>query len=155
MWSHLPSSNSLEVERQNWLKTAHREEERRVFPMTVSSHALLLLVDIEYGFRAGAWVSVIVLSQACIEATFRQLDSNNYTSPSIDFLGNDEELNWLRTLRNEVLHSKEPGSISKLWKLPSDDIPACHAALEPDAKRAVQLAFREIYKMAKWPKSKS
>lgn len=116
--------------------------------MTVSSHALLLLADIEYAFRAGAWLSVIVLSYASIEATFRQLVYENHTSASIDLLGSDEDLNWLRTLRNEVLHSKEPGTESKLWKLTSDDIPACLAALEPEAKRAIRLAFRVIYAKA-------
>lgn len=113
--------------------------------MTISSHALLVLVDIEYAFRAGAWLSVIVLSQACIEATLRQVAEKGHTSPAVDFMGEDANLIGLRTLRNEILHSKEVGSESKLWKLAPNDIPACQAALEPEAKRAIKLAFHVIY----------
>lgn len=146
MWSHIPSSHEHEAERQRWLSNTHREEAHHTFPMTVSSHALLMLVDIEFAFRTGAWVSVIVLSFSCIEATLRQLKTDDYSSNAFELLGDDKDLDWLRTIRNEILHSGEPRSVSKLWKLPSsDDIPACQASLEPEAKRAVRLAFRVIY----------
>lgn len=91
-------------------------------------------------------MSVIVLSFSCIEATLRQLKTDDYSSNAFELLGDDKDLDWLRTIRNEILHSGEPRSVSKLWKLPSsDDIPACQASLEPEAKRAVRLAFRVIY----------
>lgn len=117
--------------------------------MNFSSHSLLLLVDIEYAFRSGAWLSVIVLSFACIEATKRQIATNDHTSKATDLVDDDADVKWLRTLRNEVLHSKEPGTEAMIWKGTPDNIPACQAALEPEAKRAVQLAFRVIYENAR------
>jgi hypothetical protein len=145
MWSHIPSSQEHEAERQRWLSNTYREEEHRTFPMTVSSHALLMLVDIEFAFRAGAWLSVIVLSFASVEATLRQVKTVDHSSPAIELAGNDPDLTWLRTIRNEILHSKEPGTTSLMWKLPSDEIPACQASLEAEAKRAVRLAFKVIF----------
>ena len=76
MWSHIPSSQENGVERQRWLSNTHREEAHQTYPMTVSSHALLILVDIEFAFRA-AWLSVIVLSFSCVEATLRQLKADD------------------------------------------------------------------------------
>lgn len=74
------------------------------------------------------------------------MSTEDYSSKSFELLGDDKDLDWLRTIRNEILHSGEPGSVSKLWKLPSsDDIPAFQASLEAEAKRAVRLAFKVIY----------
>jgi hypothetical protein len=88
---------------------------------------------------------VIVLSFSCVEDTFRQLKADDYSSNAFELLGDDKDLDWLRTIRNEILHSKKPGTVSLIWKLPSDDIPACQASLEAEAKRAVRLAFKVIY----------
>ena len=113
--------------------------------MKLSSHSLLLLIDIERAFCAGAWLSVIALSQASIEATLRQVVNEDYESSAAKLFGNDAELHWLRDLRNEVLHASEPGTPSKLWKRSSDNIPDCHSALEPEAQRAVVVAYRAMY----------
>jgi hypothetical protein len=113
--------------------------------MKLSSHSLLLLIDIERAFCAGAWLSAIVLSQASIEATIRQVVKEDYESGAARLFGNDPELRWLRELRNEVLHSGEPGTPSKIWMRSSDNIPECHAALEPEARRAVVVAYRAMY----------
>jgi hypothetical protein len=145
MWSHIPSSRPQEAERQRWLSNTFKEEERRVFPMTVSSHALLLLVDIEHAFRAGAWASVIVLSFACVEVTLRQVDGQGHSAAASDLVDSDDDLKWLRTIRNEIMHSKVTGKESLIWKLPADDIPACQAVLEAEAKRAVRLAYKVVF----------
>lgn len=116
--------------------------------MTASSPALLLLVGIELAFRAGAWVSLIVLSFACVEATLRQVDSQGHSATASDMVDSDDDLKWLRTIRNEIMHSKEPGSTSLIWKLPADDIPAFQARLKAEAKRAVRLAFRVLLPIA-------
>jgi hypothetical protein len=111
----------------------------------LSSHSLLLLIDIELAFCAGAWLAVLVLSQASVEATLRQILTDDYDSSAATLFGKVAELHWLRGLRNEILHVAEPGTPSQIWKLPSDDLPSCHAALEPEAKRAVTLAYRALY----------
>lgn len=111
----------------------------------MSSHSLLLLIDIERAFCAGAWLAVLVLSQASVEATLRQTLTDDYESNAATLFGNVADLHWLRELRNEILHAAEPGTPSKLWKLASDELPACHAELETEAKRAVTLAYRAMY----------
>jgi hypothetical protein len=106
---------------------------------------LLLQIDIERAFCAGAWLSVIVLSHASVEAMLRQILLNDYKSTSAELSGSIDDLHWLRLLRNEVLHAAEPGTPSQLWKRSSDNIPNCHDALEPEARRAVEIAYKALY----------
>jgi hypothetical protein len=115
---------------------------------TFSSHSLLLLIDIELAFCAGAWFAVIVLSHASVEATLRQIEQNDFSSTAAKLFGLDPELKWLRVLRNEVLHAAEPGSPSQLWKDRPEDLIRCHSLLEPEAKRAVALAYKAVYDAA-------
>ena len=145
MWTHLPSPHEHEVARRLWLKNTHSHVRKHYMAMTLSSHSLLLLVDIERSFCAGAWLSVVVLSQASIEATLRQVVKDDYASNAARLFGNERDLHWLRELRNEILHAGEPGTPSKLWKKSSENIPECHHALEPEAQRAVTLAYKAMY----------
>jgi hypothetical protein len=145
MWSSLPSQAPFRDERQRWLDCAHSAVRGEYVSITLSSHSLLVLIDIERAFCAGAWLSVVVLSQASIEATLRQVLTNDYAANAAELFGRVEELHWLRALRNEILHAAEPGTPSQLWKLSSDDLPKCHDALESEAKRAVSLAYRALY----------
>jgi hypothetical protein len=148
MWSSLPSPQPHETERRRWLSEAHLNARKSHPVQRFSSHSLLLLIDIELAFCAGAWLSVIVLSQASIEATLRQIATDDYSSNAAVLFGRDPELHWLRGIRNEVLHAAEPGSRSQLWKLPPENLVHCHAELEPEAKRAVALAYRAVYAAA-------
>ena len=60
--------------RRLWLSQARtRYRGSRNAPFYLSTHGLLLQVDLERAFVVGAWASVIVLAQAVIEATLRQL----------------------------------------------------------------------------------
>ena len=111
----------------------------------ISSHALLLEVDLRLAFCAGAWLSVIVLACAAVEAQHRQVSSNDYASPARDLFAGRPELQWLRSLRNELVHAGEPGTKSRLWRVGGGDIGANQRALEDDAIRAVEAMFKEIY----------
>jgi hypothetical protein len=148
MWSSLPSPQPYEAERRRWLSEAHSRARRQYPVQRFSSHSLLLLIDIELAFSAGAWLSVVVLSHASVEATLRQIATDDYSSSAAALFGQDPELHWLRGLRNEVLHAAEPGSSSNIWKLPSDNLVHCHTALEPEAKRAVSMAYKAVYAAA-------
>jgi hypothetical protein len=145
MWLSLPSQAPYEAERRAWLRQAHEAACKQYSELKISSHALLLLIDIERSFCAGAWLSVVVLSQACVEGSIRQVVEEDYSSPASKVFGTDAELTWLRELRNEIIHASKPGTPSKLWKEPPNDLTVCHAALEPEAKRAVKLAYRSAY----------
>jgi hypothetical protein len=111
----------------------------------ISSHALLLEVDLRRAYVAGAWISVIILSCAAVEAHVRQVKANDYASPANQLFANDDDLQWLREMRNEIAHAGEPGSRSKLWKVAGADFRANQEALEPEATRAVEIMFRAIY----------
>ncbi len=88
---------------------------------------------------------MIVLAAAAIEAQFRQVYKDDYESKTFALYGLNEDLRWLRELRNEILHASKPGTKSSLWKHSARDLPACQAALEPEARRAVLIMFRSVY----------
>jgi hypothetical protein len=121
----------------------------------ISSHALLLEVDLRLAYCAGAWLSVIVLACAAIEAQERQVTAKDYSSPARDLFANNDELHWLRMLRNELVHAGEPGSVSRLWQVAGGDIGANQRALESDATRAVEVMFQAIYGQARHKGSKA
>ena len=111
----------------------------------ISSHALLLEIDLRLAYCAGAWLSVIVLACAAVEAQARQVTANDYSSAARDLFADSPDLQWLRTLRNELVHAGEPGTPSQLWKVGGVDIGANQRALETEATRAVEVMFRAIY----------
>jgi hypothetical protein len=136
---------SLRAERDRWFSLAFTEAGRKHRDHSYSTSALLYEIDIRAAFRGGAWLSVIVLAAAAIEAQFRHVYTNDYDSKAIVLYGENEELNWLRELRNEILHVSKPGTKSSLWKHAPNDLQACQNALEPEAKRAISIMFRTIY----------
>jgi hypothetical protein len=144
MPEYLGANESLVAERDRWFSSAFTASHPKHYE-PVSTIALLLEVDIRAAFCAGAWLSVIVLAAAAIEAQFRQVYTENYDSKTFDLYGLNEDLRWLRELRNEILHASKPGSKSSLWKRPARDLRACQAALEPEARRAVSIMFRSVY----------
>ena len=147
MESGLPSTN-LAHERMSWLHRVIDQERKSYRAMTLSTQGLLLLYDIEKAFCAGAWLSVIVLAYAVVDATLRDVATGDYKSKAADLYGSNSDLEWLRNIRNQIVHVSPPGTPSALWKLPPNNLPACQEALEPEAKRAVALAYRQIYAQA-------
>lgn len=111
----------------------------------LSSHALLLEIDIGHAFCAGAWISTIVLACAAIEAKVRQIDTEDYKSKSGTLLKWNSELRWLTDMRNEIMHAGQPGTKSNIWKANPNDLGACHDALEADARRAITFMFKTLY----------
>lgn len=113
--------------------------------MLLSTHGLLLQYDIERAFCAGAWISAIVLAQAAIEATIRDIGTLDHKAKASVIFGDDDALQYLRSLRNELVHPLPPGSPSMVWSVPNGDFAACHSALEEASKKAVTLMFRYMY----------
>ena len=133
------------AERRNWMYAAFESNKKDKFERLLSSHSLLLEIDIENAFAAGAWISTIVLACAAIEAKVRQVDTDNYESTFAALLKWNSELRWLTDVRNEIMHAGKPGTKSKIWKANANDLSACHAALEPDARRAINVMFKTLY----------
>jgi len=141
----LPTTGDIAHERRLWLDRAIAQERKSYQVMKLSTQGLLLLHDIEKAFCAGAWMSVVVLAYAVVDATLRDVVTGDYKSQAADLYGSNPDLEWLRNLRNQVVHVSAPGTPSTLWKLPPSDLMGCHNALEPEAKRAVTLAYRQVY----------
>jgi hypothetical protein len=131
-------------ERQTWLLRTLEQQRHKRPSFTLSTQGLLLLRDIEIAFCAGAWLSVIILSYAAIDATLRDVQTGDHDSMTAEPYGDDPELDWLGGLRNQLVHVSPPGTPSAVWKLPPADLIACHAALEPETKRPVAMVYRQI-----------
>lgn len=137
----------LENERQLWFTRAYetgRANNRNV-GRHMSAHALLLEIDLRIAFCAGAWISAIVLACAAVEAKFRQIDTDDFKTKIETLFGENVDLQWLREMRNELMHSKPPGSPSLVWMVEGHDLGETQAALESAAKRAVEIMFRTLY----------
>lgn len=138
-----PITEDLWQSRLRWIENVEQRYHHPDASYFVSSQGTLLAYDVEKAFCAGAWVSVIVMSHAAIDATIRDTELGDYGSNSKTIFGGDEDLEWLRKRRNRLVHvSESPNSIPQA---DLDDFDVFHDSLEQDANRAVELLFRTIY----------
>jgi len=127
-------------ERYAWIRTLEESEQHALASYLLSSHGIFITYDLEIAFCAGAWVSVIVLAHAAIDATLRDTELGDYTSNSKMVFGDNPELEWLRKRRNSLVHVREGYDPSDL-----DNIDSYHDTLEDDARRAMKLVYRTIF----------
>ena len=132
-------SAKLWNERACWLSSVEQTTSNPQASYLLSEQATLLTYDLHRAFCAGAWVSVLFLCHAAIDATIRDTESGDYTSNSKKLFGGDTDLEWLRKLRNGLVHVS-PESGQKLG-----DFDVYQESLEADAMHAVKLLFRVIY----------
>ena len=85
------------------------------------------------------------MAQSVIEATLRDLQTFDYAQKAKDLFLGQEDLERLRFIRNEIIHAQAPGTPSIVWIASNGDFQKCHAALEPEAKRAYELMLEAIY----------
>ena len=141
------NTKDIQQERSLWFDSAFDAVKNyRGFPSLLSSHAPLIEIDIRIAFCAGAWISTIVLACAAVEAKFRQIDSDDFKTKSETLFGENADLRWLREIRNELMHSKAPGSPSLVWMVEGHDLGKTQSALEDDAKRAIEIMFQTLYR---------
>lgn len=131
--------------REQWLWQAEERARRPYLLLHLSSHGLLLQVDVRRAFLAGAWASVIVMAQAVIEATLRDLHFKDYDSNAKRLFFDQEDLERLRSLRNQLVHPSQPGTPSDIWVVPNGDYEACHAELESKAQWAYELMLEAVF----------
>jgi hypothetical protein len=107
----------------------------------LSEQACALTVDLQSAFCAGAWIAVIVLAGAAIDAHLH--DAEGFTGNAkraIDAAGADPQLHKLRKSRNMLIHADpdRPGiTVDQQW--------SGRLRLEEDARLAVELVFRVFY----------
>jgi hypothetical protein len=133
-------SVELWEERCNWLSAIAQAASNPHASYEVSEQATLLTYDVHRAFCAGAWVSVLVLCHAAIDSTIRDVETGDYVSNSKKLFGGEADLEWLRKIRNRLVHVSGAGD-SKLG-----DFDIYHDSIEADARRAIELLFRVIYR---------
>ena len=138
-------TKALWNDRYGWLRTIEKEEDGVWGSILLSPQGTLLTYDLEIAFCAGAWVSVIVLAHAAIDATIRDTELGDYDSNAKKVFGNNSDLQWLRVTRNHLVHVSHPDHKSALSEKVLNDVAAFQESLEADARRAISLVFRSIY----------
>lgn len=87
-----------------------------------------LVVELERVFCAGGWLAAVVLAQTVIDAAMQEAD-DGWVEVSLS-----RDLLWLRDRRNSLVHHDTDAPPVTLHDLEADA-----AALERDARRAVEL----------------
>jgi hypothetical protein len=109
----------------------------------VSEQACALAADVQACFCAGAWLGVIILAAAVVDAALRETEVVGFNGNSkdlIDEAGANPQLQKLRKRRNALVHlpkDKPAITVDQQW--------ADRANLEAEAREAVTLMFEAFY----------
>lgn len=109
----------------------------------VGEQACALLAETQAAFCVGAWVAVIVLSMAVVEAQLRETEAAGFqdnTKQLLAAVGADPKLQRLRERRNALVHVglENPAiTVDQQW----DQRPQ----LETEARDAVRLMLEAFY----------
>ncbi len=126
-----------------WFESAYESFLNRGGGYAIGDQASALLGDVQIAFCAGAWISVVVMALAVVDAQLRETelpDFNGSTQKLLNTLGLGQRLEWLRRRRNELvhLHIERPGiSLDQQWSRQPE--------LEGDARKAVELMFEAFF----------
>jgi len=109
----------------------------------VSEQACALAGEVQTAFCAGAWIAVIVLAIAVIDAQLRETELPGFdgsTKKLLDSISTNPDLQKLRERRNSFIHvDPENPAITVDQQWANRDI------LEQEARQAVRLMFETFY----------
>jgi hypothetical protein len=129
-------------ERKEWLMELE-EEESGLGGYAISEQACALMMDMEAVFCTGAWVAVIIISMAIIDAQLREVEAPGFqgnTEKLLKETGLVHELDWLRKRRNKLIHLKPERpeiTVDKQWLE--------REQLENEARKAIGLVFKVVF----------
>ncbi len=133
-----PSKEMWEVRRRWFEQKAEPPDDGGYL---VSEQACALVADLRCVFCAGAWIAVIILAAAAIDAHLHNAEGCTGNAKSaIDEAGADPHLHVLRKRRNALIHSNSDRPAIDVDQQWSERV-----RLEDDAKLAVELVFRVFY----------
>lgn len=141
-YADIPDAESWRS-RERWLQEMEESAQHPYASYFVSAQGTFLARDMDLAFCAGAWAAVIIIAHAVIDATLRDTETGDYQSSSHKLFGDDDDLQWLRRRRNLLVHVREEQTTIEEAEL--HRIEENYESLEPDAQRAVRLAFRVMY----------
>jgi hypothetical protein len=135
-------SKELWETRQRWFEQKAEPSDEGGY--VISEQACALLADLQCAFCAGAWITVIVLAAAAIDAHLHDVEGfTGNAKHAIDDAGADPRLHKLRKRRNALIHSNPDSpaiTVDQQWSE--------RLRLEDDARLAVDLVFRVFYASA-------
>ena len=129
--------------RERWLQETEESFQHPQASYLLSAQGTFLSRDMDIAFCAGAWAAVIIIAHAVIDAWLRDTEIGDYKSSSHQLFGDDENLQWLRKRRNQLVHVREDQTTIDEAEL--HRIEENYESLEPEARRAVRMVFRVIY----------
>lgn len=99
--------------------------------LDLAPQAAALFDEMRLCFASGAWVAVLVLAQAALDAELQQDGLDGLVQNQIRF---GPDYVWLRNRRNHLLHADDPRPAITL-----EDFAPGNPTLEREARRAVEL----------------
>ncbi len=139
-------SNELWEERRGWFESLE-EEYLAGGGYIVSEQACALAMETQLAFCSGAWLAVIILAMAVVDAQLREAELPGFegsTKNLIESAQANPELQKIRRRRNALIHvcpDKPAISVDQQWENRPE--------LEEDARKAVRLMFESIF-MSPW-----
>lgn len=136
-----PSAQVWE-QRRVWFELAEAES-RGEGSYLLSEQACALCAEIQAVFCAGAWVSVVVLSVAVVEAHLREVELPTHRGSLADLIeasGSNRELHRLRRRRNALVHANPNAAVISVEQQWGD-----REQLEQEARDAVRVMFSALY----------
>lgn len=109
----------------------------------VSEQACALTGEVQTAFCAGAWIAVLVLAMAVVDAQIRETELPGFTGNTRQLLAATQanhDLQRLRERRNAIIHvsPENPAiTVDQQW--------ANQAELEQEARQAIRLMFEAFY----------
>lgn len=128
-------------EREKWIDNTILEYETGCY--LVSEHSTALFFDMRRAYCSGAWISVVVLAVSVIDSHFRETESGDNKITTAQLLKEfykDDEIEWLRKLRNKYVHLNldRPFLEMDTWFNNSKQ-------LEIDAKNALLITIKAFF----------
>ncbi|HKI44607.1 MAG TPA: hypothetical protein VKA08_04645 [Balneolales bacterium] len=137
-----PDSETWQA-REKWLQETEESFQHPLASYLLSAQGTYLARDMDITFCAGAWAAVIIIAHAVVDAWLRDTELGDYKSSSYKLFGEDEDLHWLRKRRNQLVHVHENQTTFDEAEL--HRIEENFESMEPEARRAVRIAFRVMY----------
>ena len=140
-WLEHPSDEMWES-RQRWFEELSESYEGEGSYL-VSEQACALIGEVQTAFCSGAWIAVIVLAMAVIDAQLRETELLGFKGSTKELLVSinaNPDLQKLRERRNAVIHvdPENPAiTVDQQW--------ANRVMLEQEARQAIRLMFETFY----------
>ena len=141
-YANIPDTDTWNA-RERWLQESEESFQHPLASYLLSAQGTYLSRDMDIAFCAGAWVAVIIIAHAVVDAWLRDTETGDYKCSSYKLFGEDEEFHWLRKRRNQLVHVSENQTILDEAEL--HRIEENYESLEPEARRAIRIAFSVMY----------